>query len=215
MLAMLKYIIDNKTKTKMTTRRANQGDLMHIIDLHNNLNLDNTFTDGTLYYVLIAGTQYVAIVENKIVGYISVNPLLVSQLCDKITNCLKNICDDSEIIDSVDLVNSVDSANSIKIKQEYFYIIPFMGIMSEHQSLLPELLTRAIRFCTRDIYFDTRCLTIFVRKNNIECQNICMSKGFVCSNFVEENMFNNPKDDGILMYKKINIFNKFYNSSDF
>ena len=180
----------------MSIKKASEDDLSHIVELHNKMYPGDTFTGVVLSFVLMGGNTYVATLNKKIIGYVCVHKLLKQQLNTALAKFLKTFADEK-----------LHGGHNPNDDNNPFFIIPLTGIIDEHKVLLPKLIDKAIKHCTKKDYFRAKHLVVFVRKNDIESQNIYMSKGFLFTSFVESNMFSNPKDDGVLMHKKISIMN--------
>lgn len=177
-------------------KKASENDLTEIVKLHSKLYPTDSIDNVIMSFVLIGGHTYVATQDSNIVGYVSIHTLLKSQLNDSICDFLKTISD-------AKLCTNVDNISNP------FFVIPLAGTIPEHKKILPKLIDKAVKYCMKKDYLKTKYLIVFVKKNDIDVQNIYMSKGFLFTTFSESNMFKGPQqDDGILMYKKMNIINK-------
>lgn len=179
-------------------KKATENEIAEVIDLHNILHPGESFSGALLSFVIANGKTYIATIDDKIIGYVSINNLLKGQL----TNSL------NKFISSIDNINF--NTESMDSEKNPFFIISLFGMIPEYNQFLSKLIEKAIGNCIKKDYFNYKYLTVFIRKNDIQTQNIYLSKGFSLTNYKELNMFNssNEKEDGVLMFKKINFINK-------
>lgn len=177
----------------ISVQKATDDYLTDIVDLHQKLYPTDSFSGIVLSFILNGGNTYVATVDKKLVGYISVNTLLKSQISVELTNFLSSLHNVN--------INTIDSDS----RNNPFLIIPLAGVLPKYKNILPSLIDKVIAHSVKKDYFKTKYLIVFVRRSDKELFKTYSSKGFIFSNFYESEMFANPNDDGLLMYKKINI----------
>lgn len=186
----------------MNIKKASDEDISQIVELHTKLYTQDSFSGVMLSYIFVGGNTYIAVLNNKIIGYICVHSLLKSQINELMLSFLQTLNEDTRNQQINQQINSQTNP---------YFIIPLIGIEPEHRNIFSKLIDRAIKHCLKNNYFTTKYVVVFVRKTDIDIQNLYMSKGFLFTSFIESNMFNYPKDDGILMYKKINMMNRILN----
>ncbi len=179
----------------MNIAKATDKDFLNIKNLHSTLYEKNSYDDFILSYGLTNGNTYVAKLNNSIIGYVSVHEVIKSQM----NGSIKKL---SEML-------NIDPENDNN--HNPLFIISLIGIVSEHKNLFGKLINKTTKYCMKNDYFKTKYIFVFVRDDDIDIQNMFMSKGFLFSNLTEDGIFDQYKSKAILMYKKVNIINKIFN----